>query len=54
MPGSSVITYPIGRVGSMRLLRSFAPAGLVDAGIRRNLRLDAAMASLPRTPDLAK
>src|SRR5437879_9168757 len=37
-----------------RLLRRFAPAGLVDAGIRKDLRLDAPMASLPRTPVLEK
>src|SRR3989440_4872530 len=29
----------------LRLLRRFAPAGTVDAGIRRNLRLDAPVAS---------
>src|SRR5437763_16139584 len=29
----------------LRLLRRFAPAGAVDAGIRRNLRLDAPVAS---------
>jgi len=38
----------------MRLLRSLAPAGLVDAGIRKELRLDAPAASLPRTPVLEK
>jgi hypothetical protein len=37
-----------------RLLRRFAPAGLVDAGIRKDLRLDAPTASLPRTPVLEK
>jgi len=36
------------------LLRRFAPAGLVDAGIRKDFRLDAPTASLPRTPILAK
>jgi len=36
------------------LLRRFAPAGLVDAGIRKDLRLDASTASLPRPPVLAK
>jgi hypothetical protein len=30
------------------LLRRFAPAGLVDAGVRKNLQLDAQTASLPR------
>ena len=37
----------------LRLLRRFAPA-MVDAGIRKNLRLDAASASQPSTPVLAK
>jgi hypothetical protein len=36
------------------LLRRFAPARLVDAGIRKDLRLYASTASLPRTPLLAK
>lgn len=31
--------------GRLRLLRTYAPAGLIDAGIRRDLRLDAAAAS---------
>ena len=30
--------------GRLRLLRTYAPAGLVDAGIRKDLRLDAAAA----------
>jgi len=30
-----------GRASGLRLLRTFAPAGMVDAGIRKNLRLDA-------------
>src|SRR6184192_2027931 len=34
----------------MRLLRRLAPAGLVDAGIRKQLRLDAHEALLPRAP----
>jgi hypothetical protein len=38
----------------MRLLRSLAPAGLVDAGLRKELRLDAPAASLRRTPVLEK
>jgi hypothetical protein len=29
-----------GRANRLRLLRRFAPAGLVDAGVRKNLRLD--------------
>jgi NAD(P)-dependent dehydrogenase (short-subunit alcohol dehydrogenase family) len=36
------IRYPAGGLASrLRLLRRFAPAGLVDAGIRKDLRLDA-------------
>ena len=38
----------------LRLLRRFAPAGLVDAGIRKDLQLDVPRASLPRTAVLAK
>jgi NAD(P)-dependent dehydrogenase (short-subunit alcohol dehydrogenase family) len=34
----------------LRLLRRFAPAGLVDAGIRRDLRLDAPTASTASRP----
>ena len=41
-----------GLANRLRLLRRFAPAGLVDAGIRKDLRLDAPMASLPRSPVL--
>ncbi len=37
-----------GLANRLRLLRRFAPAGLVDAGIRKDLRLDASTASLPR------
>jgi len=43
-----------GLANRLRLLRRFAPAGLVDAGIRKDLRLDAPMASLPRTLVLEK
>jgi short-subunit dehydrogenase len=32
-----------GRARSLQFLRRFAPAGLVDAGIRRDLRLDAVL-----------
>ena len=35
------LRYPVGRVARMQMLRRFAPAGAVDAGIRKNLRLDA-------------
>jgi hypothetical protein len=34
-----------GRASGLRLLRTFAPAGMVDAGVRKNLRLDALTAS---------
>ncbi len=33
------------RAGRLRLLRRFAPAGLIDTGIRKDLRLDALTAS---------
>ena len=38
-----------GLANRLRLLRRFAPAGAVDAGIRRNLRLDVPVASPPAT-----
>jgi NAD(P)-dependent dehydrogenase (short-subunit alcohol dehydrogenase family) len=38
----------------LRLLRRFAPSGVVDAGIRKELRLDALTAPLSSTPVLAK
>jgi len=43
-----------GRARRLRLLRRFAPAGLMDAGIRKDLRLDAPMPSVPRIPVLEK
>jgi NAD(P)-dependent dehydrogenase (short-subunit alcohol dehydrogenase family) len=43
-----------GLANRLRLLRRFAPARLVDAGIRKDLRLDAPTASLPRSPVLEK
>jgi NAD(P)-dependent dehydrogenase (short-subunit alcohol dehydrogenase family) len=43
-----------GLANRLRLLRRFAPGGMVDAGIRRDLRLDAPVASLPRTPALER
>src|SRR5437762_5737055 len=49
------IRYAAGRLANrLRWLRRFAPAGLLDAGIRKDLRLDAPTASLPRTPVLEK
>lgn len=38
------LRYPVGRIATIQLLRRFAP-GLVDAGIRRDLRLDAPIAA---------
>ncbi len=47
------LRYTAGRVaGRVRLLRRFAPARLVDAGIRKDLQLDALAASPTRTPTL--
>ena len=43
-----------GRATRLRWLRRFAPAGLVDAGIRKNLQLDAPAASRPRSAVLVK
>ena len=49
------VRYPAGGVASrLRLLRRFAPAGVVDAGIRKDLQLDALTASLPRPSVLEK
>jgi len=43
------LRYPAGgRASRLQLLRRFAPAGMIDAGIRKNLRLDI-LTSLPRT-----
>jgi len=43
------LRYLAGGVANrLRLLRGFAPAGLLDAGIRRDLRLDAV--PVARTP----
>jgi NAD(P)-dependent dehydrogenase (short-subunit alcohol dehydrogenase family) len=42
------VRYAAGRLAKrLRFLRRFAPAGLVDAGIRKDLRLDALTASQP-------
>jgi NAD(P)-dependent dehydrogenase (short-subunit alcohol dehydrogenase family) len=49
------LRYTAGRVASrLRFLRRFAPASVVDAGIRKNLRLDVPTGSLHRTPALQK
>jgi len=42
------LRYAAGKLANrLRLLRRFAPAGLVDAGIRKDLRLDTVAASQP-------
>lgn len=40
----SKLRYPVGRIATVQLLRRYAP-GLVDAGIRRDLRLDVSIAA---------
>jgi NAD(P)-dependent dehydrogenase (short-subunit alcohol dehydrogenase family) len=46
------VRYTAGKLaGRMRLLRTFAPAAALDAGIRKDLRLDAPAAPLARTVD---
>jgi NAD(P)-dependent dehydrogenase (short-subunit alcohol dehydrogenase family) len=46
------LRYAAGRLANrLRLLRRFAPAGMVDAGIRRDLRLDAP--TVPQSPRTA-
>ena len=49
------VRYTAGGLASrLRLLRRFAPAGVLDVGIRKDLHLDALTASLPRTPVFEK
>jgi NAD(P)-dependent dehydrogenase (short-subunit alcohol dehydrogenase family) len=49
------IRYAAGGLANrLRLLRRFAPAGLVDAGIRKDLHIDAPTATLPRAAVLEK
>jgi NAD(P)-dependent dehydrogenase (short-subunit alcohol dehydrogenase family) len=49
------LRYTAGGLASrLRWLRRFAPAGLVDAGIRKNLQLDAPTASRPGSLVLVK
>ena len=43
------IRYAPGLARRMRLLRRFAPAGVLDAGVRKDLRLDAPAHLSPRT-----
>lgn len=48
------IRYAAGKLANrLRFLRRFAPAGLVDAGIRKDLRLDAPQASRSPQPTRA-
>jgi NAD(P)-dependent dehydrogenase (short-subunit alcohol dehydrogenase family) len=48
------VRYAAGKLANrLRLLRRFAPAALVDAGIRKDLRLDAPTALQPRRPTRA-
>jgi NAD(P)-dependent dehydrogenase (short-subunit alcohol dehydrogenase family) len=49
------LRYTAGRAaGRLRWLRRFAPAGVMDAGIRNNLRLEALTDSMPPTVVLEK
>ena len=49
------VRYTAGGLAScLRLLRRFAPAGLLDAGIRKDLHLDAPTGTLPGMPVLEK
>jgi NAD(P)-dependent dehydrogenase (short-subunit alcohol dehydrogenase family) len=49
------IRYPAGRLANrLRLLRKFAPAGVMDAGIRKDLRLDVPITSQPRSENLGQ
>jgi NAD(P)-dependent dehydrogenase (short-subunit alcohol dehydrogenase family) len=49
------LRYTAGRAaGRLRWLRRFAPAGVMDAGIRSNLRLEALTDSMPPTVVLEK
>jgi NAD(P)-dependent dehydrogenase (short-subunit alcohol dehydrogenase family) len=49
------VRYTAGGLASrLRLLRRFAPAGVLDVGIRKDLHLDALTPSLPRTPVFEK
>jgi NAD(P)-dependent dehydrogenase (short-subunit alcohol dehydrogenase family) len=49
------LRYPAGGLANrLRLLRRFAPARVVDAGLRKDLRLDAPGAARLNLPDLAR
>jgi NAD(P)-dependent dehydrogenase (short-subunit alcohol dehydrogenase family) len=45
--GAQLGQRPFELAGHLRLLRRFAPAGVMNAGIRRDLRLDAATVARP-------
>ena len=45
---------PPGLASRLRLLRRFAPSGLVDAALRKDLRIDAVPVSLPRASAMEK
>lgn len=48
------LRYTAGTLANrLRLLRRFAPAGVLDAGVRKDLRLDAVTASLPPVVDVS-
>jgi NAD(P)-dependent dehydrogenase (short-subunit alcohol dehydrogenase family) len=47
------LRYTAGMLANrLRLLRRFAPAGVLDAGVRKDLRLDAVTASFPPVVDV--
>ena len=49
------LRYAAGRLANrLRLLRRFAPAGIVDSGLRKDLRLDARTSARPTAAALAK
>mgnify|MGYP001572834649 CR=1 FL=1 len=45
---------PQGLASRLRFLRRFAPGGLVDAAIRKDLRIDAIQVSQPRSPTMER
>ena len=54
-PAHTKLRYSVGgRASRLPLLRRFLPGGMMDAGIRKELRLDAPTGSPLRTLSLAK